>query len=111
MSIDNGKVIDLRTLQNAIAGKIELNEGVHDVRKFTAEQYQLAIRPAVDPDENIERTVQLVLGCVPTLEEAQVRKFDAAVLTAIVTLASQGVDAVEKLFPNAESPEPPTSPG
>lgn len=111
MSGGNGKVLDLRALQNQIAGKIELNEGVHDVRKFTADQYQLAIKPALDPAENVERAVRLVLECVPTLAEAQVRKFDAAMLTAICTLASQGVAAVEQMFPNAASPEPPTSPG
>lgn len=109
MSAD--KVIDLRSLQNAIAGKVELNDGVHDVRRFNAAQYQLAVKPILDPDESIERSVQLVRECVPTLPEAVVRTLPPPALIAIVTLASQGIEAVGKLFPNVESPEGSPSPG
>lgn len=108
---DTSKVIDLRSLQNAIAGKIELNEGVHDVRKFTGEQYQLALAITADPAENVERIVRLVSESVPTLPEMQVRKLGPEVWSAIIALASQGIDAVEKLFPNVTSPETSTPPG
>lgn len=111
MSNDNGKVIDLRSLQNAIAGKVELNEGVHDVRRFNAEQYQAALTLSADPQQAIERTVRLVLECAPTIPEAIARKLNPEALTLIITLASQGIDAVEKLFPNAAGPGPSTSPG
>lgn len=108
---DNGKVLDLRSLQNAIAGKIEIKEGRHDVLRFNAEQYQIALNLQTDPMLAIERTVALVVEIVPTLTVEQVRKQDPLVLQAIITLASQGIAAVEKLFPNAASPETSTFPG
>lgn len=112
MSSDNGKVIDLRAIQNPIAGKVQLSDGVHEVRKFNAEQYQLAMRlTGADPEAILDLSVKLVAESMPTVPIAQVQKFGPELLTTLITLASQGVEAVEAAFPNAGSPEPPTSPG
>jgi tRNA U55 pseudouridine synthase TruB len=109
------KVIDLRSLQNEIAGKIELNDGVHEVRRLNVGQYQAAMRinleQITDPATALELSIDIASEVVPTLSREQVAQLAPAVLTAIVAFASQGIDAVERLFPNVRSPEPPTSPG
>lgn len=107
------KVIDLRSIQNEIAGRIELNEGAHDVRRLNVGQYQAAMAIGQDGQTALDVSVQLVTEIVPTLPEAQVRKLPPQALAAIIALASQGIEAVEALLPNAPSPENPssTSPG
>lgn len=114
MAADPKKVIDLRSLQSAIAGKVELAQGVFDVRKLDVGQYQtaMAIDHQGDPRAALEASVQLVVEIMPDLPETQVRKLPPEVLSAVIALATQGVEAVEELFPNAASPETSsTSPG
>jgi len=111
MSETNGKVIDLRSLQNAIAGKVELNDGVHDVRKLTAEQYQIVLgNQEADEATQLALSIDMAAECTGIPIEA-IRKFPPDAIRGIVTLAGAGVAAVEKLFPNGNSPEASTSPG
>lgn len=115
MPTDSGKILDLRALQHEIAGRVELADGVHEVRKLNVAQYQatLAIDHQGDPSAALEASVQLVAEIVPGLPVERVRQLPPAVLAAIIALATQGVAAVEALLPNAPSPENPssTSPG
>lgn len=111
---DDTKPIDLRSLQNAIAGTVELNGGVYQVRKLNVVQYKaaLAIHRATDPDVMMDGTVQLVAE-ITGMPVADVAMLPGEVLAAIIALAMQGVEAVEALLPNAASPESSssTSPG
>lgn len=113
MSTDPEKIISLTELQNEIAGQVEINGQKFKVRRFNVGEYQAVLRGQRqdDPDAKLETSVQLI-GKVTAMPIEQVRELQPVVMEAIVTLATQGIEAVEALLPNVPSPEQSsTSPG
>lgn len=103
--------IDLRSLQNAVAVKIELTDGEHDVLKANAEQIQLiASADGIKGEEALARAVALVSELlVPAIPIVDVWKMPPELLQLIIKLSAQGAEAVQAQFPNAPSPEPDSS--
>lgn len=105
------KVFDLRARRNPVAGQIRItdDERLHDVLKLNGLQYQRL--EAIQDTDPATLLYELAHECVPSLTREEVLALDRDLVGAILVLAGQGIAAVEQLFPNAESPEPPTSPG
>lgn len=108
------KALDLRGLKNQIAGTIQLDdEHTHVVLKLNGEQYQLLTLEGADEATAVAHVYQVAGECVPSLGLAGAKQLHKDVIKAIITLAGQGIEAVEALFPNVKSPESgnSTSPG
>jgi hypothetical protein len=102
---DNGKVFDLRTLKNRVAGTMRVDDDhTHDVLKLNGEQYKLLKES--DSSNSVERIYTIVGEIVPTLSAGAVMKLTLDEAQAILTYAGQGIAAVEALYPpNSSSPE------
>lgn len=104
------KVVSLTQLRDPVAGHVELDGTTYAVRKLTGGQYErlsamTADSPAVD-------AYNLVQEIVPDLPDEVRLALDKDLVAVIMTLASNGIKAVEALFPNGKSPETrSTSPG
>lgn len=106
----NGKVLDLRQLRNRVAGKVCIDDGdAHDVFKMNGVQYQKL--SVMQPEDPATLLYELAAELVPTADREVLWRCDKDEIRGILAMASQGIEAAKSLFPNAESPEPPTSPG
>jgi hypothetical protein len=103
------KVLSLTELRNPVAGVIELNGEQHKVMKYTGVQYQRAA--LFRPESPAIELYDLVKAVVPSLEQDVLLSLDKDLCSAILMLASQGIQAVELYFPNAPGPKAQTSPG
>lgn len=110
------KILRLDRIQHPVAGQFQLepNGTIHDVLQPTVSGQQALV--AIESDPSAKREIAelhaLVRALVPSLTDEEFGKLTDPQITAIVTLASSNIDIVEKLFPNAVSPETdPTSPG
>jgi hypothetical protein len=106
---DNVKVLSISSLRQPVAGIVEIDGERYPVRKYTGLQYQRAA--ALSPASPVTELYGLVQEVVPALPAPALLALDREQVEAILLLANQGIAAVERLFPNALSPEPPTSPG
>lgn len=103
-------MVSIEELRNPVAGVIEVNGEPYNVLKFRGHQYQEAA--SFDGETSMMRFYELVAKVVPSLPWDAVLEFDAAQCAALLVMAGQGIAAVERLFPNAVSPDGgSTSPG
>lgn len=108
------KILRLDLIESPIAGTMELANGDrHDVLQPTVRQQQVLVAVEQNPGAaDFLEMYRVVRELVPTLTDDQFGALSNEQVTAIVTMASGNIEAVEKLFPNAVSPETvPTSPG
>lgn len=104
------RVFDLRAHRDPVAGTIVANDGnPYDVFKFNGDQFQRVSQ--FDETTPVPALYDLVGEVVPTLSKDELLKLDKEQCHQILVLAGQGIEAVEALFPNVESPERQTSPG
>lgn len=104
------KTFDLRARRNPVAGEITGVDGKdYQVLKFTGEQYELASQMGEATPATF--LYELVGEVVPTMPKEERLKLLKEECQQILIIAGQGIEAVEALFPNELSPEPPTSPG
>lgn len=114
MSDGNGtKVFNLDSLADPVAGRIEVGGVQHDVLAFDGfdfEWYKKALADELTPMPDVYARIAKI---VPTLavDDGHLKLKKQHCFTLLL-LGAQGIDAVEKLIPNGQSPEtPPTSPG
>lgn len=108
------KILRLDLIESPVAGQFDLGDGkLHDVLQPTIRQQQILISIESNPTAaSFDEMHAVVRALVPSLSDEQFGALSNEQVTAIVTMATGNIDAVEKLFPNAVSPEtPPTSPG
>lgn len=103
-------VYPLTALRNPVAGVIDVNGTHHNVLKPNGLQYQEI--DALNATTPVARLYDLTRQLVPTLPESELMQFDKDMCGHVLVIASQGVQAVERAFPNADSPDGgSTSPG
>lgn len=109
------KILRIKNLRDIVAGEVEVERPDGSVEKHNVLQMDFdahqALAAAEGSAESITVLREIVQKVVPTLAAETVGTFNPDTAQAILTLSGAGIDAVEKLFPNAVSPEPPTSPG
>lgn len=103
------KILRIDVLRSRIVGEIEIDGASHNVKPMTFAAHQTL--EGADDRSSIAAMRDAVRLVVPTLSDEQLASLDADIGKAILTLAGAGIEAVEALFPNAVSPEGPTSPG
>lgn len=96
------KVFDIDRLRNRLAGRIKVDGVEHDVLQVKGGTYQ-SLRAAA-PGEAMERVYRAVAEVCPSLTAEQVSALNLDQANAIIGIAGLGVEAVEKLYPNEESP-------
>lgn len=103
-------VLKVGNLRNAVAGEMEDSTGrLHDVLSITFDQQQALLAQDESVDE-MTRVRRLVAELVPTLAAAELGTYNLEQAKAITAVASAGVRAVERAFPNAVGPASGTSP-
>lgn len=108
------KILRLDLIESPVAGQFSLGDGKeHDVRQPNIRQQQILVAIEQAPSaEGLLEMQAVVRQLVPSLSDEQFGSLSNEQLQAIVTLASSNIDVVEKMFPNAVSPETAqTSPG
>lgn len=105
------KILRVAEIQAASVGQVEGPTGVvHDVRPLTFDTHQ-RLAAAEGAANSLAELRACVEAVVPTMSAAEVGGLTSASAEAILMLAGAGIEAVEKMFPNAMRPEtPPTSP-
>lgn len=103
------KILRIDVLRARVVGQIDLDGAKHDVRPMTFAAH--ALLASAEDKNSIAAMREAVHLVVPTLTGEQLDALDADIGKAILTLAGAGIEAVEQAFPNAVSPESPTSPG
>lgn len=107
---DKPKVLRLDTLANKVAGQVDVGGKLHDVLQLSLRRQQRILAPKEGDD--IDAVLENVRVAVPTLSDGEIDGLNFDQTQAILALSSANIDAVERLFPNAVSPEQaPTSPG
>jgi hypothetical protein len=106
---DSPKVVSLTRLRDPIAGLVEINDERYEVRKYSGFEYQRAA--LLGEATPVTELYDLVRKVAPTMPEDVVLSLDRDLCLVVLGVASQGIAVVERLLPNAVSPEAPTSPG
>lgn len=104
------KVLRLDQLRNKVAGQLEVEGKSHDVLQMdfaTHHDFAAAAEGSADGVEALRTTVQKV---VPTLDAETIDRLNMDQAQAIIAFSGAGIEAVERLFPNAVRPESETSP-
>ena len=103
------KVLKLNALRNPVAGQIELADGsVHDVLTMDFGTHHSL--ESADAKDSVSAVREAVRKVVPSLTDQEVDALQIEEGQAIMTLSGAGIEAVEKMFPNAVRPEGQTSP-
>lgn len=106
---DEVKVVNLDRLNNAVAGRVEVDKVKYDVLKATGRTIQ-SIRAARGAESSMAM-FEAVRKCIPTLPDGREFDFHMEQATIVFGIATAGVEAVEAMFPNVLRPEKdPTSP-
>lgn len=103
------KVFDLTAHCDPVAGIIKVKDISYDVLKFNGLQYQQV--QLMSNNTPVSEMYDLVAAVVPSLPDSERMTFDRDMCGLVLMMAGQGVEAVERLFPNAPSPETSTSLG
>lgn len=105
------KILRVAEIQATVVGRVEGPTGVlHDVLPLTFDTHQ-RLAAAEGSANSLAELRACVESVVPTMSAAEVGGLTAQSAEAILMLAGAGIEAVEKMFPNAVRPEtPPTSP-
>jgi hypothetical protein len=107
---ENGKAFNLDDHRDPVAAIIEVKGAKHELLKPKRRHFQamsnLETKLALD-------LYPLVQELMPTLPDDVLGDFDKETCLALIAIAGSGIGIVEKLFPNAASPERSgsTSPG
>lgn len=98
------QVIDFDRIRADRAGAVVLNGTQHLVRQISAAS--LALIAGATADNYLATAVTLVERLVPTLSEADRADLSIGEIEAIIGLASADVNAVRKIDPNYQEPDP-----
>lgn len=98
------KILRIAEIQAALAGQVEGPTGtIHDVRPLTFDTHQ-RLTAADGSGDSVAELRACVEAVVPTMTAAEVGGLTSASAQAILMLAGAGIEAVEKMFPNAVRP-------
>lgn len=102
--------VSITQLRDPIAGVVEIDGIEYEVRKFTGHQFQTI--EAMTAETSAMVAYDLVKEIASTIPDSVRLALDKDMIGAIMTLAGNGIEAVQALFPNAKSPATAsTSPG
>lgn len=103
------KILRLTDLQAKIVGQVEGPTGVvHDVRPLTFDTHQ-RLATAEGSENSMTELQACVRAVVPTMTPEEIGQLTTESAQAILMLAGAGIEAVERMFPNAVRPETPST--
>lgn len=103
-------VLKVTALQDAVSGEMEDSKGkIHNILSITFDQQQ-ALMASEEGSDEMTRVRRLVGELVPTLSKQEIGTYNLEQAKAITAVATAGVKAVERAFPNAVGPVSATSP-
>lgn len=101
--------VSISATREPVAGFVEIDGTEYDVLKLNGDQFERVEKFGdTTPVTDLFKMAQEVC---PSMPADVLKKQDRDSVGVILLLAGQGIAAVRALFPNVESPEPPTSPG
>jgi hypothetical protein len=104
------KVIAISTARKKVMGQIDVDGVLTDVHQLDFGTMQM-LEAAEATSNYLSAVRDAVVALCPSLSAEQVSNMGLDDGRMIVLYAGGGVRAVEAMFPNAVSPETPTSPG
>lgn len=107
--VSGPKKVRLDAIRAPVLGVVVFEGTDHEVRQMNFETHHLL--ESVRESGDVAGLRQAVASVVPTLTAEQVGRLNFDQAEAILSIAGGNIAKVEQLFPNAVSPETPTSPG
>ena len=103
------KILRIAEIQSSVVGQMEWPVGtIHDVRPLTFDTHQ-RLQHAESSADSLSELRACVAEVVPTMATEDLGRLAATSAQAILMLAGAGIEAVEKMFPNAVRPETPST--
>lgn len=104
------KIVSISTARKRVMGQIEVDGVKHDVMQLDFGTNQM-LTDAEGTAAYLPAVRSAIRVVCPSLSQETVDAMGIEDGSKIVLFAGAGAKAVEAMFPNADSPETPTSPG
>lgn len=102
------KIVSISTTRRRVVASVEIDAKLYDVHAIVANDHA-ELKVAEDAGD-VPGMVAIARRLVPEAPEEAFGRMEQEQLQQILILAGTGIEAVEKMFPNAVRPETSTSP-
>lgn len=105
------KVFDLSARRDPVAARVQLEPEGESYAVLKPNGFQYERIGQLTDESPMTDLYALAKEFIPSAPSDSIMRLNRDEVKQIILLAGQGIEAVQALFPNGSSPEPPTSPG